>query len=133
MTEEASGSTGEVWFVNRGILTVRGAEPYARWAEALDDGEVAWTEAGGWSTAYLIPQVDREEDAWEWIRENCATIFEIELEEWHLDRDAWPEDRSWDVFREWFELQYIEMGWDLVDEPLSSDPPPLGGGPRLLE
>lgn len=27
------------------------------------------------------------------------------------------------VFREWFELELIDLIWDLVDEPLSSDPP----------
>jgi hypothetical protein len=49
-------------------------------------------------------------------------IFDLELDAWHTDRAGWPADRSWKVFKAWFDFEMVEITWDLIDEPLSSDP-----------
>ena len=35
-----------------------------------------------------------------------------------------PEDRSWETFNGWFEFEFLDAPWDVVAEPLHSNPPP---------
>jgi len=130
MTSNTSDGPDEVWLLNRGVLVVRPREPYAQWADGLEDDGPRFTD---WTNAYLIPEFEMVEESWEWIQDNCSLIFELELQAWHLVPEDWPEDRSWSVFQQWFDLEFIEMAWDLVDAPLSSEAPPSPDGPRLVE
>jgi hypothetical protein len=119
-----NGSGTEIWFLNRRVVVVRARQPFEEWAKGVDESaEDAYDSKEGWTNAYLIPDFEDEEESWKWLEENCDTIFEIELNSWFMDPKAWPEDRRWEVFREWFEVELIELAWDLVDEPLSSEPP----------
>ena len=114
----------QIWFLNRGILVVRPQDPFVEWARSLDDGgALSPEETRDWVNAFLIPEFEFEEDTWAWIRGNCETVFELMLNDWVVVPEMWPEDRSWEVFERWFTYERIEMAWDLVDEPLSSDPP----------
>ncbi|TVP60404.1 MAG: hypothetical protein EA351_00670 [Gemmatimonadales bacterium] len=106
------------------MVVVRACQPFEDWAKGIDEeAPTAYDSSGKWSNAYLIPEFNTEEDAWEWLEANCGMLFELELDSWYTDPEAWPEDRSWNAFREWFDVELIEMAWDLVDEPLSSEPP----------
>lgn len=117
-------STNEVWFLNRRVVVVRARQPFEEWAKGVDESaEDAYDSREGWTNAYLIPDFEDEEDSWHWLEEHCDTIFEMELDSWFMDPKGWPESRGWDRFREWFEVELIELAWDLVDEPLSSAPP----------
>jgi hypothetical protein len=73
--------------------------------------------------AFLIPQFDYRDDSWAWVRDNYDDMFEIKLEGWYTDPAIWPSDRSWESFLEWFDLEMLGPAWDLLDEPLSSEPP----------
>jgi len=127
---DGSDDSGAVWFLNRAVVVVRPKDAYRDWAMGIDsEAARAWEAEGGWTNAYLIPDFDNEDDAWDWLEAECATIFEMELGAWHDDADEWPADRSWETFLDWFDLELIEMAWDLVDEPLSSSPPEPGDGP----
>ena len=114
----------EVWFLNRDLLVVRPKEPYIEWARTVyDDEPITDEEARDWVDAFLLPECDTQEEALDWIAENCDVIFELMLADWVVEPEAWPEDRGWEVFQRWFTFERIETTWDLVDAPLSSDPP----------
>jgi hypothetical protein len=121
----------EIWFLNRNILVVRPGEPFIEWVRSTDDGGAVTPEFVRNSTnAFLLPEFDDEEEALDWIRESCEVVFELMLSDWIITPDLWPEDRGWPVFQRWFSFEHIETAWDLVDGPLSSDPPlpdPDGG------
>lgn len=121
--EEPEGR--EIWFLNRNILVVRPREPFVEWAMSTDnDGLVTPEWAGSWVTSFLLPQFEDDEEALFWISETCEVMFEMMLNEWILIPELWPEERGWEAFQRWFSFEHIEMAWDLVDGPLSSDPPP---------
>lgn len=127
MSSQEAPQGPEVWFLNRGILVVRPAEPFLSWASELpaEEGEEPFDPetALEWKTAFLVPEFDTEEETWDWVEAHCTTVFEMQLADWHTDPATWPENRGWDTFAEWFEMEFIEIAWDLVDEPLSSEPP----------
>ncbi|MFW6180113.1 MAG: hypothetical protein ACOC8N_00085 [Spirochaetota bacterium] len=72
-------------------------------------------------TVYLIPDLVDYEDAWESIREVYEEIFENELFGWYTDPAAWPQDRTFEMFLEWFDVEIHSViedlcGYELVNE-----------------
>ena len=51
----------------------------------------------------------------------CEEIFEEQLASWYSDTSTWPENRSFEVFSQWFDFQHHSMLVDLCDEPLIHD------------
>ena len=60
--------------VNRTSVTVVGAEPFVAWTKARDAdfnrGQLTVARTSPFGTAFLLPEVDFEEDLREWVEEN---------------------------------------------------------------
>jgi hypothetical protein len=41
-------------------------------------------------------------------------LFEVELEDWHRDPLDWPQERTAEIFDDWFDIEVHSMVWDLV-------------------
>jgi hypothetical protein len=106
--------------INRAAVIVRPAQPYIDWAANLDDSGVV-PDPSDDSTVYLIPNFDNEDEAWELLSDIYEEIFENELWEWHTDDTAWPENRSFAMFKQWFTLDFHSViedlcGYDVLEE-----------------
>ncbi len=70
---------------------------------------------------YLVTEYDNDKHALE-VRSQCYDIiFELELGGWHLDESAWPKNRSFKMFLEWFSLEFNSVvedkcGYGLLDD-----------------
>lgn len=108
---------------------VRPGDPFVDWVIRADPRKRALEPeiVRSASNAYLLPEFDVIQDSWDWIEANCGLIFEMELNGWYTDESLWPADRSWSAFRGWCDLEFVDLAWDLVDAPLSSDAPRHGG------
>jgi len=106
--------------LNRSTVMVRPKQPYLDWAAQVDDSDVV-PDPGDERTVYLIPEYDDEDQAWELLEEIYPEIFENELYGWHTDEDAWPQERSFTMFQEWFEIELNSIvedlcGYEIVDD-----------------
>jgi hypothetical protein len=54
-------------------------------------------------TIYLLPEYDTEEEARQHLQRRCKEIFEEPLGGWYRVPTAWPVDRSFKTFKQWFE------------------------------
>ena len=88
--------------INRCAVIVRPKQPYIDWATGLDDSSMVPTDDDE-QTVYLIPEYDVEGMAQ--LSEACEIIFDSELEDWHLIIEDWPANRTFAMFREWFEIE----------------------------
>lgn len=71
---------------------------------------------------YLIPAYDETEEYEKFVRKHCTEIFEHELAGWYTDPEMWLKDRSWKVFREWFDYEIQTMVFDATpDKPLEHE------------
>ena len=125
MPPKSSSSEGRpIWFLNRGVLVVRPQQPFVDWVCSFQNGDPVDPE-DAWSSvnSFLVPEFDDPEETLEWIQGNVDTVFEIMLNDWITEPESWPADRGWSAFEEWFEFEYVDLAWDLVDEPLSSEAP----------
>lgn len=125
MSKKSSPSEGRpIWFLNRGVLVVRPRQPFIDWICSVEAGEPVdpedvWTSVN----SFLVPEFDDPDETLEWIQGNVDTVFEIMLNDWITEPESWPADRDWTAFEKWFEFEYVDLAWDLVDEPLSSEAP----------
>jgi hypothetical protein len=53
-----------------------------------------------------------------YLKGSCAEVFEQELESWDRVEETWPEDRSFEAFKPWFDFSIHWMIFDMADEPL---------------
>ncbi|MEX2608937.1 MAG: hypothetical protein WEA24_03260 [Gemmatimonadota bacterium] len=124
--KDLDGHDDEVWFLNRNLVTVRPRQPFVDWVRKQDpDDLMPEDEIRNSPGAYLIPDFEVPGECERWVRQHFPTLFEMQLNEWYMNPSMWPRDRSWERFNEWFEWEVIEIVWDLVDGPLSSEPPDL--------
>jgi hypothetical protein len=124
-----------VRFVNRAVLVLRARQPYVDWANACAAGEgrpagapegragerVSLDDARSAGSAFLIPPIDRDEDARDFVERHADTMFEHELFMWNDDPSFWPERRDAETFREWFDIEVHEIVIDLGDGPVLAE------------
>jgi len=109
--------------LNRSAIVVKPQQRFLDWLHAADPTSHGITlfDVGREPTIYLIPECDTDEELAGVLRELCEVIFEEQLAGWYRDTSAWPRDRSFKVFCQWFEYQHHSMLVDLCDEPLIHD------------
>ena len=100
--------------INRGALLIRPKQPFLDWAEGLDDSGFL-PDVEGEQTVYLIPSFEMEDEAWEMVEEIFPVVFENELAGWHMDESAWPKDRDFAMFQQWFSIELHSIVEDLCD------------------
>jgi hypothetical protein len=105
--------------INRGAITVRPKKPYIDWAVSLDDTGLT-PDGEGESTVYLIPEFEDDVEALEVLSKVFERIFENELQSWHRDEAAWPQNRTWAMFRAWFDVEFHSCVEDVCgDDPMA--------------
>jgi hypothetical protein len=106
--------------VNRSAVLVRAREPFLEWAKKHGEGMFYPTE--GERSVYLLPNFKDNVESEDLLRQYCDLIFEAELEGWITDPTTWPKERSYERFREWFEVEHHSVVEDLVaGKPLVDD------------
>jgi hypothetical protein len=115
-------SASQVWFLNRGLVILRPKELFVQWVRHLASDDSTPVDELVQASTYLIPEFHTEDESWDWIRSNSNLLFELALNEWDADESGWPAERDWTALSEWFQVEFVDLVWDLVDEPLTSDP-----------
>ena len=102
--------------VNRGVLIIKPKQPFVDWANSLDDDEprAVIGNLRKDCTAYLIPDLMNEDEVLADLELNFELLFEHELEGWCIDQTTWPADRSFEMFQEWFDVEWHSVVFDLV-------------------
>jgi hypothetical protein len=115
--------------INRGAVIIKYKQPYVDWARAVGpnpmpsysladanehDGEMFLVP----TYESLLDPVDGHEDAVKWVEKRWKVFFEHFLEEWMLDDELWPKKRTLKMFREWFEVDYRSVVWDMGHDPI---------------
>ena len=113
-----SRRSNQVPTVDRFAAVVEPKEPYFTWARGLDDSEPSIDSLSreDLTSVYIIDDLDETGEValqmhWTWI-------FSEKLMAWHRLEQDWPHARSYEMFREWFDVRLLSLVWDLCEEPL---------------
>ena len=111
--------------INRTAVTLVGAKPYLDWTlekEAdFNRGALTVARAKTYGTAFLLPELELEEDVQEWIEENAVMLFEFALSAWTDDESAWPASRDLKTFREWFRIDIHNVVIDVAADEIEGE------------
>lgn len=114
--------------LNRGMIMLRYKQPYIDWVKTAgpDPVELTLDELKDDGEIFLVPNyesrknpVDGHEDAIKWVEKRWRMFFEHVLADWIIDENEWPKKRTLKMFREWFDIEYRSMIWDMGSEPLA--------------
>ena len=111
----------ELLTINRGVLTLVRKQPFHAWSQALSPGLEMDEGEKKMHHAYLVRDdigpgsLERMVERW------FPRFFENELyEEWE-DEKKWPQDRTWEMFNDWFDWYYAPMSWDMENGEIEKD------------
>ena len=112
--------------LNRAVIILRYKQPYIDWVKTAGPSpiEISLEDANDDSEAFLVPDyessvdpIDGTEDAIQWVEKRWRVFFEYVLGSWMLDESEWPKNLTLKMFREWFDVEYKSMVWDMGKEP----------------
>jgi len=106
--------------INRTVVLLAPRQPFLDWLNSVDpdDEMLVLEDLREDNEVFLIPQYNDNTDSEKWVKTRWSFLFEHMLMGWVEDENLWPQDRTLDMFNEWFEIEIHTMAWDLSDEPL---------------
>lgn len=114
----ARNTEGSIASLNRSAILIIPKQPYADWANSLDDGpRFAISEATDELTVFLGPDLDTVEEIERFVTKHFDYFFDYWLVGWSTDPSQWPQRRTRRMFREWFDVRIHTMVEDVVDAP----------------
>lgn len=109
--------------INRAAVILKYKTPFLDWYKKLSTDknlEVTLESVNSDRTVYLISNDDA--DVYEqWIDLNYEDLFENELDEWFSDTSLWPQNRTREMFDEWFDVECHTVMFDTVGEDILDD------------
>ena len=101
--------------VNRSLVVVKPKQPYVDWANSfMDDDKVQSIESFHCDcNAYLIDEIEEDGDEERILKKIYRRIFVEELHAWMRDEDTWPKKRDYPTFRNWFDVEFHSLVFDL--------------------
>ena len=101
--------------INRVAVVLEPKEPYLDWARNLDgdDPTIDTMSRENLTTVYLIE--DDAESEEEPLRRHWDWIFAENLHSWHTDPRLWPQNRTYAMFKEWFDVRIVDIVYDLAE------------------
>ena len=104
--------------LDRCVIVVKPKQPYVDWAMGLPDADEGPTPTlqrlREDATSYLLPDFVQDDYKDELLCEHYEPIFEQELSAWHTVEDDYPPERTFETFKQWFDVEWHSMVVDLV-------------------
>lgn len=115
--------------LNRGSVTLKPKQPVLDWLKDIDKslgvkGIASFDPLDEHGDTFLIPSepvIDTRDESVAWVEANWQDFLEFELGQWILDDTLWPQNPTLQLFRDWFDIEYHSMVWDLGAEPLQHE------------
>lgn len=100
---------------NRSIVNILPTSKFLHWKNYVGSENVNCQIE---SISFLIKDFDYLIDFDEWLIMNYKLMFEIRLNYSCIDKTLWPEVRTLEVFKQWFEIRHSNLILDFEDEPI---------------
>ena len=111
--------------INRTAVTIVGAGQYLEWTRRHDadfnKGALTVARAKTYGSAFLLPELELEEDVQDWVEENAGWLFEFQLAAWTSDETTWPATRDLKTFHEWFRVDIHSVVVDMADDDIEGE------------
>lgn len=110
---------------NSGLIILLPKRPVLDWIMRVDPNPpvISLAELRSDPDGFLVSQraIASEADAEKWVHRRWKMFFELFLYDWYPEESWWPKARNLKIFRQWFDIRYSSMIWDLSDESLDHE------------
>ena len=114
--------TVEFPVVNRTAVTIIPKKPFWDWVNSVEPGgEVVSPEKMEARSIYLIPEFEDLTEGEKYLRSSYDNIFISELDGWYRNESVWPNPRTWEMFKAWFDYQLYDIIYDTEPEELEKE------------
>jgi hypothetical protein len=105
---------------DRAALILKPKKPFLNWLVSHDpkDKDVDLEED---QDVYLIPEFYNNEEFETWIKEYFDAFFCDQMNHWYTDETMWVQNRTFKLFKEWFDYRMHSMVWDTLDDPIEKE------------
>lgn len=110
--------------VRRSALVLHPRKPFFEGIDRVAPGAITLELEGD---VYLLPDFEELEDMRRWLVRNFDALFTDQLNNWYIDRRAWPKNRTFPMFQDWFSCSLYTMIWDTLGSPVHKDGPRPSG------
>ncbi|MGA2091098.1 MAG: hypothetical protein ABSH12_06525 [Endomicrobiales bacterium] len=100
---------------NRSIIIIEPKQPFIDWLNSVNPTAQCKLGEINDLTAYLIPDCVDNKELTRFLKANYKPIFEEELFGWMENEKLWPKKRTYDMFREWFKINFHSMIYEMCD------------------
>ena len=110
--------------INRSVAIIKPQQPFVDWVNSVADAGDQYS-VHDFSTdcsVILLPVVDSDEHAEVLIKEMFQNVFEMELLSWMADDEIWPENITYKMFKEWFDVEFHSMVFDPLQSDIEKEP-----------
>jgi hypothetical protein len=105
--------------LNRCLVIVTAKKPFRGWLLSLPNPcDETIDEINDDPSAYLLPEFDDDEERDRILQEYFPMIFEDQLFAWWIQAEDWPQNRNFQMFKKWFDVEFHSIVEDLVDDAL---------------
>ncbi len=93
-------------YINRSAIVVKYKAPFLEWLSSRSKSTIEFSldQANQDNIVYLVEEYDDLCHLEEIIKPKIKSIFEDVLKGWCRDKSKWPENMSYSLFAEWFEI-----------------------------
>jgi hypothetical protein len=102
-------------YIDRSAIILKPRQPFFDWINKLYSEEEPINEVND-SNVYLVS--DDIDDLEKWLIKKFDKFFMMELEDWHSNKKDWPKNRSYKMFKEWFDVSVSDFIYDLEKKPI---------------
>lgn len=103
--------------VKRTALVLRLKQPFIDWLHSIEPGGVLGI-APMEGDVYLLPDFEETGQMKKWLKKYFDEIFSDQLNNWYIDENLWPKNRTFKTFQEWFEYSLHTMVWDTEEQDI---------------
>jgi hypothetical protein len=104
--------------MNRSVVNLIPTKIFLDWLNYIRGSDVSLGLNDLNPISLLIKDFDFTIEFDDWLELNYDLLFMIRLNYSCIDKSIWPEIRTFDVFKEWFEIKHSNLILDLEDEPI---------------
>ena len=106
--------------VRRSALVLKPKQPFKDWLVSLDSGDIK-VDITNNSDVYLLPDFEELKQIESWLKRNYDQIFCDQMNNWYVDDSVWIQNRTYRIFKEWFDYSIHTMIWDTMDIPIEKE------------
>jgi hypothetical protein len=107
--------------VNRTLIIIKPKTPYLEWANRTAQSYETLDELRKSSRAVLVSS-NAFRDKEKYLEENYGRLFELELDAWVSERKLWPKQIDFQVFNQWFDVEFYALVIDSLETDLLKEP-----------